>query len=168
MQEVLDPHVHERGPLHVLHADGVEEDIDPARCAGHRSEVPLDGLLVVRIHLGRLGRTSRRGDLVRHRSHLRERAAGQEEARPLPGERARHRPAERPTCPVDHRALLAEEHGRPHPARPVRCTTPPSQAQGKAVSTSAIGNQFGPKSIPIVAITPAMLSTSPTTPKAMA
>ena len=49
-----------------------------------------------------------------------------------------------------------------------RCRTPPSQAQGRAVSTSAIGYQFGPRSMPLVVIAPALLSTSPTAPNAKA
>lgn len=57
-------------------------------------------------------------------------------------------------------------------ARPRRadfpCRTPPSHAHGKAVTTSAIGYQSGPRSIGIVAIAPARLSTNPATPKAKA
>lgn len=50
-----------------------------------------------------------------------------------------------------------------------RCSAPPSQAQGKAVSTSMIGHQLGPRSAMVIAATaPAALSTSPTTPRAVA
>ncbi len=55
-----------------------------------------------------------------------------------------------------------------HRACTERYRTPPSQAQGNAVSTSAIGYQAGPRSIGIVAIAPSVLTTSPRTPRARA
>ena len=56
----------------------------------------LDGRLVVRVDLRRLDRAA---NLVGHRLHLRERAAGEEETRPLASEGACQRAADRPEAP---------------------------------------------------------------------
>jgi len=74
-----------------------------------------------------LDRASRGDDLFRHRAYLRERAAGEEDLRPLAGEGARDRAAYRPACSVDYRVLLFEEHGD-HTACLVRERAPPGDS----------------------------------------
>jgi hypothetical protein len=78
LREVLSGHVDEQDPLDV-HADGVEQDVDPLRPGDHVVHVLLDRVLVQRIDLCRLGDAARGGDLLGDRLDLRLGATGEEE-----------------------------------------------------------------------------------------
>src|SRR5215218_3060080 len=108
--EILERHLMKRRPLNVLHADGIEQDIDSPCRLGYLSDVLLDGLFVQSIDLRRLGRSSRSPDLLSHRLELSNGAAGEEEVCPLAGEGVGHRAAYRPSPSVDYGILVLKQH----------------------------------------------------------
>src|SRR5918997_550273 len=56
--EILERHLVQRLALDILHADGVEQNIDPPRRLGYSADVLLNGLLVQSIDLCRLCHSS--------------------------------------------------------------------------------------------------------------
>ena len=64
LREVLSGHVDQQDRLDVVHANGVEQDVDPRRRAAHVVHVLLYRVLNQRIDLCRLGDASRGGDLL--------------------------------------------------------------------------------------------------------
>jgi hypothetical protein len=81
-----------------IHADGIEQDVDPSRPPVHIVDVVLDGSLVARIHACHLDRPASVGDLLGHPFFDRGLgSAGEEDVGPFPGERTSHRLADRPT-----------------------------------------------------------------------
>src|SRR5918998_2968948 len=100
----------QRLALNVLHADGIEQDIDATGLPGHGICVLLDGLLVQSIHLSRLRYPTSGADLFGHLLEGGEGSTGEEDVCPLAGEGAGHRTADRAPSPVDHGSLVLEQH----------------------------------------------------------
>jgi hypothetical protein len=85
--EVLSGHVDEQGPLDVVHANGVEQDVDPLRPGDHVVHVLHYRVLIQRIDLCRLGDAARGGDLLGDRLDPRPGATGEEKIGAFVGER---------------------------------------------------------------------------------
>jgi hypothetical protein len=78
--------------------------------AAHGVGMLVDRVLIARVDLRRLGRPARGADLIGHHVELRPRAAREEHARALTGERAGDGAADRSAPSVDHRVPVLEQH----------------------------------------------------------
>ena len=109
-EEVLDGHLGQRHALQGTDRRRVEGHIDAAGRRRHPVGVRVDGGLVHRVNLRDLGHPAVRTDVGGYFFQCGQGAPGQEHARAVPGEGARHRTADRPRRAVDNRVLALQQH----------------------------------------------------------
>jgi hypothetical protein len=110
-QVLLDRHVHHRGALHVAVGDDVHRDVDAAAVADDGVGVRVDRALVERVQYRGFGAAAVLADVLRDLVQGGPGPPGEEDPRPLAGERPGDSAADRATSAVDDRVPAVEQHG---------------------------------------------------------